>query len=449
MSEYLNKVETLWVEYPGGLCSTGQLRRLAQSEADFYIMTFCPSAQIEMPSESLSRIAEVLESQQSTSAYSDMLTEVGGIYELTPTIDYQPGSVRDDFDFGKVFVVKRDALLHALIDMKRDYRYAGLYDLRLHLSRRCRPLHIAEPLYVYHKLEAAADSHFAYVDKANREVQIEMEEAFTDYLKAEGCWLPERPQLADSDTDEEFPVEASVVIPVYNREATIADAVRSALSQTADFDYNVIVVDNHSTDGTTAKLQQIAADEPRLVHIIPESRTLGIGGCWSLAINDPRCGRYAVQLDSDDLYSSETTLQRIVDAFRQQRCAMVVGSYKLVDFELNEIPPGVIDHREWTDENGHNNLLRVNGIGAPRAFSTTIARRISIPNVSYGEDYAIALQISRKYLIGRIFDVLYLCRRWKGNSDASLSVEKANRYNHYKDSLRTFEVMARRNGTDC
>jgi glycosyltransferase involved in cell wall biosynthesis len=237
-------------------------------------------------------------------------------------------------------------------------------------------------------------------------------------------------------------MEASVIIPVRNRVRTIEDAVRSALDQETNFKYNVIVVDNHSTDGTTDILNHFHHNE-RLVHIIPERDDLGIGGCWDLAINHPKCGRFAVQLDSDDLYSGPDTLQKIVDKFYEEQCGMVIGSYRMTDFQLNTLPPGVIDHKEWTDENGHNNALRVNGLGAPRAFYTPLLRSIGMPNVSYGEDYAVGLAISRNYHIGRIYEPVYLCRRWEGNSDSSLSIEKLNANNTYKDSIRTREFIIR------
>jgi hypothetical protein len=320
-------------------------------------------------------------------------------------------------------------------------RWSGWYDLRLRLSRVGRIAHWAEPICTLQS-GGAADSHFAYVDPRNRLVQMEREAVATEHLKAIGAWLPPRTARPTPDPSR-FPVEASVIIPVRNRVKTIADAVRSALSQRAEFLFNIIVVDNHSTDGTSKLLDASAAKDRRLVVIRPEPHDLQIGGCWNLAVASPHCGRYAVQLDSDDLYSDADALQTLIDALRAGPHAMVVGSYRLVDFALNEIPPGIIDHREWSDTNGHNNLLRVNGIGAPRAFDTAVLRQHPMPNVSYGEDYAVALQVSRTYAIARIYEPLYLCRRWEGNSDAAPPLELTNQRNLFKDSLRTREIEAR------
>ena len=283
------------------------------------------------------------------------------------------------------------------------------------------------------------------MDPRNREVQIEMEKVCTAHLKRIGAWLApdfKDPDPADFDSGT-FPVTATVVIPVYNRVKTIMDAVTSALGQKTDFPYNVIVVDNHSTDGTSELLSAMAFEEPRLRHVIPDRNDLGIGGCWNMAVHHELCGEYAVQLDSDDVYSGPDTLQKIVDAFREQKCAMVVGTYQMTDFRMNPIPPGIIDHREWTADNGRNNALRINGLGAPRAFWTPLLRTINLPNTSYGEDYALGLRISREYRIGRIYDVLYCCRRWEGNSDAALDIDRINANNMYKDRIRTWELEAR------
>ena len=428
---------------PGGVCSTAEIRRAIGDESQLCLIYLCDPEEIEMPKESLERLRNLIGKSGVEFLYSEYYEEKDGGLTPVPTQDYLPGSVRDDFNFGQIVAVSTKAILDVLLQMDPELEYAGFYQLRLLISMKHQPLHLPEYLYTYRPETQAADKHFAYVDRRNRASQLEMERVFTQYLKQIGAYLPERTRRAEFGGS--FPAEASVIIPVRNRATTIEDAVRSALSQVADFQYNVIVVDNHSTDGTTEILARLAAEDQRVVHIIPEAETLGIGGCWSLAVNDLRCGRFAVQLDSDDLYSSPGTLQAIVDKFREEGCAMVVGSYRLVDFNLGQLPPGVIDHREWTQENGHNNLLRINGLGAPRAFATDILRReVSIPNVSYGEDYAIGLQISRKYRISRIFDVLYLCRRWPGNSDAALSADKANRFNHYKDTLRTIELQARK-----
>ena len=370
--------------------------------------------------------------------------------ERHPAIDYQLGAIRDDFDFRPLLLV-RTALLKQWAQESADtlYLYSGLYDLRLWLSRHGELLHLNEFLYseAPSGAVAGAPNQFDYVNPANRQVQIEREQVATRHLEAIGG-LVDTTAYADIDLDEQpFPVEASVIIPVYNRVRTIKDAVESALSQKTDFPFNVIVVDNHSTDGTSAILSSMLPfngnSQPPLIHLQPSRTDLGIGGCWNMAINDPRCGRFAVQLDSDDLYSSEHTLQRIVDAFRKEKAAMIVGSYRICNFQLETLPPGLIDHREWTDENGPNNALRINGLGAPRAFFTPILREFQLPNTSYGEDYAMGLAFSRQYRIGRIYDELYLCRRWEGNSDAALSIERINANNLYKDRLRTIEILAR------
>lgn len=365
-----------------------------------------------------------------------------------PAIDYQRGSIRDDFDFGPLILVNSQAL-RTFFDAYYDesglsYTFATLYAFRLWASERALPLHIRQYLYTEEALDlrASGQKQFDYVDPRQRSVQIEMEEAVTAYLRRNR--LDVNPLLRSPICQVgEFPCEASVIIPVRNRVRTIEDAVRSALSQETDFAFNILVVDNHSTDGTTDALHRLAVGDERVVHIIPERTDLGIGGCWDLAIRDAHCGRYAVQLDSDDLYKGPDTLQRIVDKFRTEDCAMVIGSYELCDFQLRPLPPGLIDHREWTDENGANNALRINGLGAPRAFYVPVLRQIGFPNVSYGEDYAVGLRISRQWKIGRIYDSLYLCRRWEGNSDAALSPERVNANNAYKDGLRTAELAAR------
>ncbi len=377
--------------------------------------------------------------------YADHYSVEGGVTRRHPVIDYQEGSVRDDFDFGSLLLLRAD-LVHAYARQERlpAYLYAGLYDLRLFISRNGQLVHLNEYLYTEEEydLRASGEKQFDYVNPRNREVQLEMEQAVTHHLREVGALVDTVSYVTPDFKEQQFEYEASVVIPVFNRERTICDAVDSALSQKAAFKYNVIVVDNHSTDDTTRLLRQY--DDPRLVHIIPERTDLGIGGCWNTAVADDRCGRFAVQLDSDDLYSSPGTLQQVVDAFYQQKAAMVIGSYRMCDFELNTLPPGLIDHREWTDGNGCNNALRINGLGAPRAFFTPLLRQIHFPNTSYGEDYALGLAFSRRYRIGRIYSELYLCRRWGGNSDADLSVERVNANNRYKDQLRTMEIAARK-----
>lgn len=357
-------------------------------------------------------------------------------------IDLQAGAIRDDFDFGPVVMIRHDVFRHCTRALDQDLHGAGFYALRLMIQRLGTILHIPEALYTFDS-SASSGGQFDYVDPRNASVQAEMEQVATEHLSSIGA-LISRQNVRTVNVDEGFfPVEVSVVIPVRNRVATIRDAVLSALSQSLDCTMNVLVVDNHSTDGTSEVLAELASTHPNLKVIVPESRHLGIGGCWNRAIDDAACGRFAVQLDSDDIYSGADTLQRITDTFRRERCAMVVGSYRLTDFDLNTIPPGLIDHKEWTDHNGRNNLLRVNGMGAPRAFLTRIVRKLHFPDVSYGEDYAMALRLSRSYHIGRIYDELYLCRRWQGNSDAQLDRATLNRYNSYKDFLRTAEINAR------
>ncbi len=357
-----------------------------------------------------------------------------------PRIDYQTGSIRDTFDFGPVVAVSVQAAREARLDS--GWKWGGLYDLRLRISEKHAVLRIPEPLYIASMIDAppAHQKHFAYVDPRNRDYQVEMERIATAHLKRIGAWLQPHfkkvPPMA-----ELFPVKASIVIPVRNRERTIIDAVQSALAQRADFEFNVIVVDNHSTDRTTEILRGIS--DPRCKHVVPQRRDLGIGGCWNEAIYSKDCGQYAVQLDSDDLYINDSVLRRIVVELEAGPYAMVIGSYRTVDFSLKEIPPGLVDHREWSHENGRNNALRVNGLGAPRAFNTSVLRRMGFPNVSYGEDYAVALRISRDYEIARIYEPVYLCRRWEGNSDSALPPEVANRHDLYKDWLRTIEIQAR------
>lgn len=402
--------------------------------------------------QALERMLRVATDTDAKLLYSDRYSIENGESVKHPVIDYQPGSIRDDFDFGSVVLLNGKALREAPLQFSAEagseqvgWKYAGWYDLRLYLSRIGRIVHLNEFLYTEEELDLrkSGEKQFDYVNPRNREVQIEMEQVATRHLQALGA-LVDTSAYTQPDFDEQaFDVEASVIIPVFNREKTIRDAVESALLQQTNFHFNVIVVDNHSTDGTTEVLQAIHNTQPKLVHIIPERTDLGIGGCWNLAINDDRCGRFAVQLDSDDLYSSPRTLQTVVDAFYQQQAAMIVGSYRMCDFELNTLPPGLIDHKEWTEENGPNNALRINGLGAPRAFFTPLARQLKFPNTSYGEDYAMGLAFSRRYRIGRIYDELYLCRRWGGNSDAALSTEKINANNLYKDRLRTIELLAR------
>ena len=431
------------------LRSTETLRSIAEAISEKFILIYTKDHPLETGLFALDRIISIAEDTKADMLYADhykVVTDSEGVTHRKkhPLIECQKGALRDDFDFGSVLVFRSASFKRAVRAMDADYEFGALYDLRLRMKKI---VHINE--YLYTEIETddrkSGEKQFDYVDPRNRAVQIEMEKICTAHLKRIGAWL--EPKFRDPDINDfeevVFPVTASVVIPVFNRIRTVKDAVQSALSQVCDFPYNVIVVDNHSTDGTTELLAGIAAEDERLVHIVPERHDLGIGGCWNLAVHDGACGEYAVQLDSDDVYSGPDTLQKIVDAFRQQKCAMVVGTYQMTDFQMNPIPPGIIDHKEWTEDNGRNNALRINGLGAPRAFWTPLLRTINLPNTSYGEDYALGLRISRDYRIGRIYDVLYCCRRWDGNSDAALDVEKINANNQYKDRIRTWELEAR------
>lgn len=428
------------------LLSTQTMKQMAEQTTADYALFYLKAEPLTLGYHALDRMLTVADDTQSAILYSDYYTVKDGQTERHPVIDYQQGSLRDDFDFGSLLLIRGEAMRefgreHSPI----AYTYAGWYALRLWLSRHGRLFHLNEYLYTEEEkdLRTSGEKQFDYVNPRNREVQKEMEWAVTKHLEELNALIDTR-QYAQPDFDSEtFSVEASVVIPVFNREKTIRDAVTSALSQQTSFGYNVIVVDNHSTDNTTAILRELAAQDSRLVHLIPRRRDLGIGGCWNYAIDDAHCGRFAVQLDSDDLYSSGETLQKIVNAFHVQKAAMIVGSYRMCDFDLNTLPPGLINHAEWTEENGCNNALRINGLGAPRAFFTPLARKIQFPNTSYGEDYAMGLAFSRRFRIGRIYDELYLCRRWGGNSDAALSIEKINANNLYKDRLRSVELAAR------
>ncbi|MBR4148641.1 MAG: glycosyltransferase family 2 protein [Rikenellaceae bacterium] len=428
----------------GDLNKTETLRKIAAEVKTAYTMFYTKPLALQMGYYSLDRFVDVAEDTDAAMLYSNYYECKEGKTIAHPVIDYQAGSLRNDFNFGSVLVVKSDKLRKAVEAMDVDYEFAAMYDLRLKLSLQGEIMRLAEFLYTEVEMDtrASGDKMFDYVNPANRAVQIEMEKACTQYLKDAGAYL--EPKFEDIDfTECDFPVEASVIIPVRNRVRTIADAVKSVLMQKTSFPFNLIVVDNLSTDGTTEILKELAAADDRLVHIIPEREDLGIGGCWNRAIMDARCGKFAVQLDSDDIYIDENTLQKVVDAFYEQKCGAVIGSYKIVNFQLEMLPPGIIDHREWTPDNGRNNGLRINGFGAPRAFYTPMLRSIKLPNTSYGEDYAVVLSISRKYQIGRIYEPLYLCRRWEDNSDGNLSIEKENSNNLFKDRVRTIEFHAR------
>ena len=424
--------------------SSNTIASIAENTDADYVMICTRHTTIGWGNNTLERFLRVADDTDAVMVYADHYKMVEGKMEKHPVIDYQSGSLRDDFDFGSLWCIKAQALADYIAKSDREeYQFAALYDLRLYLSRVGEIFHLNEFLYSEAELDTrkSGEKQFDYVNPRNREVQIEMEKACTQHLGKVGALIDTTFYRQPDFGEQEFEYEASVIIPVFNREKTVADAVKSALGQKASFKFNVIVVNNHSTDRTGEILDELKADN--LIQIVPERTDLGIGGCWNEAINSRFCGKFAVQLDSDDLYSSPKTLQKIVDAFYKQKAAMIIGSYRMCDFDLNTLPPGLIDHKEWTDENGCNNALRINGLGAPRAFFTPLVRQIQFPNTSYGEDYALGLAFSRRYRIGRIYDELYLCRRWGGNSDAALSVEKVNANNLYKDRLRTMELKAR------
>ena len=424
--------------------SSNTIVSIAENTDADYVMICTRHTTIGWGNNTLERFLRVADDTDAVMVYADHYKMVEGKMEKHPVIDYQSGSLRDDFDFGSLWCIKAQALADYIAQPDREeYQFAALYDLRLYLSRVGEIFHLNEFLYSEAELDTrkSGEKQFDYVNPRNREVQIEMEKACTQHLSKVGALIDTTFYRQPDFGEQDFEYEASVIIPVFNREKTVADAVKSALGQKANFKFNVIVVNNHSTDRTGEILDELKADN--LIQIVPERTDLGIGGCWNEAINSSFCGKFAVQLDSDDLYSSPKTLQKIVDAFYKQKAAMIIGSYRMCDFNLNTLPPGLIDHKEWTDENGCNNALRINGLGAPRAFFTPLVRQIQFPNTSYGEDYALGLAFSRRYRIGRIYDELYLCRRWGGNSDAALSVEKVNANNLYKDRLRTMELKAR------
>lgn len=409
-----------------------------------YILFIIQSGKIELGYFAVERMISVAESTGAGMVYSDYYELKNGTRTPHPVIDYQAGALRDDFNFGYAMLFNAAAVKKALEKKRKsEYEFAGLYDLRLKVSQKNPIIRIPELLYtsVETDLRKSGEKQFDYVNPRNRAVQIEMETAVTEHLKAIGGYLA--PRFKKVKFDDNFEYEASVIIPVRNRAKTISDAVESVLKQKTNFKFNLIVVDNHSTDGTTDILKAAAERDERVIHVIPTRHDLGIGGCWNEGVFHEKCGKFAIQLDSDDLYLDETTVQKTVDKFYEEKCAMVIGSYQMVNFNLQEIPPGVIDHKEWTPDNGRNNALRINGLGAPRAFYVPVLRSIKVPNVSYGEDYAVGLAISRDYQIGRIYEPIYLCRRWDENSDAALDINKQNAYNLYKDRIRTFELIAR------
>lgn len=422
------------------------VRKIAEKSSADYTLIYQKSTVLQLGYFALERMLKIADDTQAGMVYADYFAMTDGEKKNHPVIDYQEGSLRDDFNFGSLMLYNAEALKEAAKRMDNtSYQFAGLYDLRLKVSQNHSLVHINEYLYteVEEDTRASGQKMFDYVDPKNRTVQLEMEQACTRHLKDIGAYLEPKFQQIEFDKGK-FEYEASVIIPVRNRIRTIKDAIGSVLKQKTDFKFNLIVVDNHSTDGTTEAIDEFKDDE-RLIHIIPQRHDLGIGGCWNMGVHYVDCGKFAAQLDSDDVYSDENTLQKIVSAFYEQNCAMVVGTYQMTNFDMQEIPPGIIDHREWTPENGRNNALRINGLGAPRAFYTPVLREIKVPNTSYGEDYALGLNISRHYQIGRIYDVLYLCRRWDDNSDASLDIVKMNAHNTYKDRIRTWELQARKN----
>lgn len=428
--------------------SSDMIRRIAENVTTDYFFYVHPKA-VSLGYQALERMYNIAQNVKPAMIYSDHYAEHGDSTVKMPKIDVQWGSVRDDFDYGSAQLVSTESLRNCVKEHSMSqWKYAGWYELAMFMLRnsvQAPVLHLREYLYTETELDLrkSGEKQFDYVNPKNRDVQVEMEKVCTSHLKRIGAYIPSD-IISDINVEySDYPVEASVVIPVRNRVKTIADAVHSALSQKTSFEYNVIVVDNHSTDGTGDIVKEIAAKEPRCILITPDRSDLGIGGCWSVAFSDERCGKFTVQLDSDDLYSGPDTLQKIVDKFYAEKCAMVIGSYRMCNFQLETLPPGIIDHKEWTDENGRNNALRINGLGAPRAFYTPLLRKVGMPNTSYGEDYALGLAFSRKFRIGRIYDELYLCRRWEGNSDAALTPEQINTNNQYKDLLRTMEIESR------
>lgn len=425
------------------LNSSATMKKIADAAEADYTLLYTKYNHLVPGYFAIDRFVKIAEDTEAGMLYADHYSVSEGKRTASPVIDYQKGSLRDNFNFGSVLFFNTADLKKAAAGIDRDYTAAGLYDLRLRLSRMAPIVHINEYLYSDVELDTrkSGEKIFDYVDPKNRGVQIEMEEACTEHLKAVGAYL--EPVFDKIELDKgDFEYEASVIIPVRNRVRTIRDAIRSVLGQKTDFKFNLIVIDNHSTDGTTEAIDEFKDDE-RLIHIVPEREDLGIGGCWNAGAHHPKAGKFCVQLDSDDVYSDENTLAKMVQAFYDNNSGMVVGTYRLTDLNLNTIPPGVIDHREWTPENGRNNALRINGLGAPRAFYTPMLREIKVPNTSYGEDYALGLAFSRKNQIGRVYDVVYNCRRWEDNSDAALDINKMNANDLYKDHIRTWELEAR------
>ncbi len=443
-TEFSKSNTTIKSTYP---FSTNVIKTICKIANGNFLLFITEPVSLVIKDKAVKRFLESAEHSKAGLLYSDFFINEKNKLISYPLIDYQLGSVRDDFEFGPIIFLEKNIVWQACKEFQttsNKYLFAGLYQLRLAVSRNSSIKRIPKNLYTVEKInpENSDERIFNYVNPSNRDKQLEMEKVFTDHLKKINAYLKPNTKKLNIQ-NEKFKTEASIIIPVKNRAKTIVDAVDSAIKQKTTFNYNIIVLDNHSTDGTTEILNSLASRDEKIVHHIPNSKKLGIGGCWNEAINHNLCGKFSVQLDSDDIYADEKTLQIIIDKFYDENCAMVIGSYKLTDFELNDIPPGVIDHREWTTDNGHNNALRINGLGAPRAFYTPILRNIKFPNVSYGEDYAVALAICRKYKISRIYEPIYICRRWEGNTDAALTIEQENINNIYKDSLRSVEIKAR------
>ena len=420
-----------------------QISELSNAE---YSLILSQDTQIDFGQFAIERFVGVADDTSAGLVYSDYFEIKDGVSSIHPVIDCQKGSLRDDFEFGYILLFRSSVLKEVYSNITVEYSFAALYDLRLKVSQKAELFRINEYLYslIENDARKSGEKLFDYVNPRNRQVQVEMEIACTEHLKAIGGYL--KPEFKDINfSDIQFEFEASVIIPVKNRAKTISDAIESVLNQKTNFKFNLIIVDNYSDDGTTEIINEFKAKDNRIVHLIPERKDLGIGGCWNEAVHSSLCGKFAIQLDSDDLYYNENTVQTVVDSFYEQKCAMVVGTYQMANFKLEEIPPGIIDHKEWTPENGRNNALRINGLGAPRAFYTPLLRIIKVPNVSYGEDYAVGLAISREYQIGRIYTPIYICRRWDGNSDSALDIVKQNAHNTYKDRIRTIELIARIN----
>lgn len=439
----IESVEGCEIIHIDSLKSTTTIKKIATFASEKYSLIYTKESTLVLGMFALERMVKIAQDTSALMTYANHFQIAQGVKKQAPVISYQKGSLRDDFNFGSLLLYNSEALKAAAESMDNNYLHAGIYDLRLKVSQKGELVHINEYLYteVEQDTRKSGEKIFDYVDPKNRALQIEMEKACISHLKEIGGYLePKFKEIEFNKGDFEF--EASVIIPVFNRIKTIEDAIKSVLIQKTSFKFNLIIVDNHSTDGTTELIKKYASD-PRLIHVVPERNDLGIGGCWNVGAHHPKCGKFAIQLDSDDVYSDENTVQKIVDAFYDQNCAMVVGTYMMTNFNMEMIAPGIIDHKEWTPENGRNNALRINGLGAPRAFYTPVLREIKVPNTSYGEDYALGLNISREYQIGRIYDVLYHCRRWDDNSDASLDIVKMNDHNTYKDRIRTWELMAR------